>query len=328
MAEIVLGIGASHTPMLNASVADWQRYVELDLKRDLLTREGDPTTFDALVQTADADMAEKISAGAMAKRHARVMQNVKTLEKAVLEARLDTLIVVGDDQQELYHDGNMPCMLIYRGATIPNVPLPAKTRGPDWARPMIARYYETERPKDYPVDSALAHHLIDSLIEQEFDVSCSDSVAAGEGEGHAFAFVHNRLLKGHDIPVVPVCLNTYYPPNQATPRRCYRFGQAIAAAVRSYKKDMRVGILASGGLSHFTIDEELDSGVLDALKNKDAEYLQSLPARKLQAGSSEIRNWICIAGALEPLPVTWMDYQPGYRSLAGTGTGMGFVTWN
>ena len=52
-----------------------------------------------------------------------------------------------------------------------------------------------------------------------------------------------------------------------------------------------------------------------------------MPVNKLKAGSSEIRNWICVAGALEHLQLSWMDYQPGYRSLAGTGTGMGFVTW-
>lgn len=328
MADIVLGIGVSHTPMLNATLEQWEKYVELDLKRDLLDKDGNPTTFDDLVKTADPDMAAKISKDAMAKRHKTARGNIERIGRAIRDAELDALIVVGDDQEELYRGRNMPCMLVYRGKTIPNVPLPPGAGGPEWARPMIARYYEEKTPKNYPVDTALAHHLIEELIAREFDIACADSVDDGEGEGHAFAFVHNRLIKGYDLPVVPVCLNTYYPPNQATPRRCYRFGQAIGAAVKSYPKDARIGILASGGLSHFTIDEELDYAVLDALKTKDAEYLQTMPVNKLKAGSSEIRNWICVAGALEHLPLTWMDYQPGYRSLAGTGTGMGFVTWN
>ena len=148
------------------------------------------------------------------------------------------------------------------------------------------------------------------------------------GEGHAFGFVHNRLLQGETLPVVPIFMNTYFPPNQATPRRCYRLGQAILAAIGSYPMDARVGILASGGLSHFTVDEELDGEVMRALREKDAGALHALPRNKLNGGSSEIRNWICAAGALEQLPLTWMDYQPGYRTPAGTGTGLGFAIWS
>ena len=67
------------------------------------------------------------------------------------------------------------------------------------------------------------------------------------------------------IPIVPVALNTYFPPNQPRPRRCYDLGQAIRKAVQSAKGGARVGILASGGLSHFTVDEELDRRVLAGL---------------------------------------------------------------
>jgi len=68
--------------------------------------------------------------------------------------------------------------------------------------------------------------------------------------------------------------------------------------------------------------------VMRALREKDAIALQTLPHNKLNGGSSEIRNWLCAAGALEHLPLTWMDYQPGYRTPAGTGTGLGFAIWS
>ena len=64
---------------------------------------------------------------------------------------------------------------------------------------------------------------------------------------------------------------------------------------------MRIGILASGGLSHVTIDEELDRGILDALVRKDLGALRALPVNKLNSGSSEIRNWLVVAGAVERL---------------------------
>ncbi len=90
----------------------------------------------------------------------------------------------------------------------------------------------------------------------------------------------------------------------------------------------RVGIVASGGLSHFTVDEELDRAVLRACRDKDAETLSSLPLARLNGGSSEIRNWIAAAGAAEALPMVWHDYVPCYRSPAGTGCGMGFAVWS
>jgi 3-O-methylgallate 3,4-dioxygenase len=97
--------------------------------------------------------------------------------------------------------------------------------------------------------------------------------------------------------------------------------------VESYPGDIRVGIIGSGGLSHFVVDEELDRGFIDMLRRKDGEAIQALPREKLNSGSSEIRNWIAVAGAVEHLSLEWSLYEPGYRTPAGTGTGLGFVFW-
>jgi 3-O-methylgallate 3,4-dioxygenase len=153
-------------------------------------------------------------------------------------------------------------------------------------------------------------------------------LAPGHGEGHAHAFVRKRLMEDQDLPVVPVFLNTYYPPNQPTPRRCWKLGRAIREAVESYSSDARIGIVGSGGLSHFVVDEELDRGVIDALARRDGEALQSLPRKKLNSGSSEIRMWISIGGAVEHLDMAWSHYVPGYRTPAGSGTGLGFAYWS
>jgi 3-O-methylgallate 3,4-dioxygenase len=80
-------------------------------------------------------------------------------------------------------------------------------------------------------------------------------------------------------------------------------------------------------LSHFTVDEALDRRVLDALKRDDGEALSSIPARKLNSGNSEIRNWIVVGAAAGHLKTAWQDYIPCYRSAAGTGCGMGFALW-
>lgn len=78
-----------------------------------------------------------------------------------------------------------------------------------------------------------------------------------------------------------------------------------------------MGILASGGLSHFTVNEELDATVIRPLHEKNSAA--RLSRQQLNAGNSEIRNWICMAGAIERLPLQSLDYIPAYRTPAGTG---------
>jgi hypothetical protein len=326
MAKIVLGIGTSHTPMLNAPLADWPRFIERDKIREHLTKDGRSVSYSQLEELADPGLIKEINPEVFAVRHAAAARQVEHVGKTLREARLDALVIVGDDQKELYDDDNMPSILVYRGESIRNVPL-REHPGPDWAAAASARYFETEKPHDYPVDADLSMHLIDHLIDNGFDIACADSLADGYGEGHAFGFVHNRLLNGATIPVVPIFLNTYYPPNQPTPARCHQLGTALRDALQSYPSDMRVGVLASGGLSHFTVDEVLDAQVIDALRANDTAALRSLPRAQLNSGNSEIRNWICMAAAVDHLALRSLEYIPAYRTRAGTGTGLCFAVW-
>jgi hypothetical protein len=327
MAKLVLGIGTSHTPMLNTPPEDWPRFIERDTQRtNLLDTDGKLTSYEAQLKRAPADIDAQISPARMRARHAAVEAAMSRLGDHLREARLDCLIVVGDDQEELYHSDNMPGILVYYGDTIRNMPM-APVANPTWGWKASARWHEEKAPREYPVDAGLARHLIDALIDEEFDLAASDRVPEGEGEGHAIGFVHKRIMKDV-VPIVPVCINTYYPPNQPTPRRCYRLGQAIRKAVESYPRDIRVGVAASGGLSHFVVDEALDRGLFDLFQKKDAAAIETLPREKLNSGSSEIRNWICVAGAVEHLSLEWWHYEPGYRTPAGTGTGLGFALWS
>jgi len=328
MAKIVLGIGTSHTPMLNAPLDDWPRFIERDRGRAHLDKEGHPVTYDELEQRVAGAVDHEITPEVFAQRHAKAAAAVEKLGGILQRAQLDQLVIVGDDQKELYDTDNMPSILVFHGKSIRNVPLAADYAGPEWARRSSARYFEPETPREYPVDAEMASHLIEHLIEREFDVSIADTIAEGYGEGHAFGFVHNRLLNGAVVPVLPVFLNTYYPPNQPTPRRCHRLGQEIRKAIESFPGDSRVGVIASGGLSHFTVDEELDGHIIRALRERDAQALYDLPRRQLNSGNSEIRNWICMAGAVEHLDIQSLEYIPAYRTPAGTGTGLCFAVWS
>lgn len=111
----------------------------------------------------------------------------------------------------------------------------------------------------------------------------------------------------------------------STPRRCVALGAALRELIALWPENLRVGVIASGGLSHFVVDEELDQTVITALRDKDTATLAALDPRRLQAGSSEIRNWLVVAEMARALDLEWIDYVPGYRSPALTGTGLAFA---
>jgi 3-O-methylgallate 3,4-dioxygenase len=255
---------------------------------------------------------------------------MQRLRQTVGAAGLDALIVMGDDQNESYREDCRPAFAIYFGDTIRNGNTQHQTYShfPDWYIENRQGFFEPQGPRDYPVDSALAVHLIESLMDMGFDIASSKCLPQGEGEGHAIAYVHRQVMDaGSPVPAVPIFLNTYFPPNQPRPQRCYQFGQAVRKAVENFPADGRIGILASGGLSHFLVDEDFDRAILKACADKDAAFLQRLPRNKLNAGSSEILNWVALAGAVEHLDLNWREYVPGYRTPAGTGTGLSFATW-
>ncbi len=331
MAKIIFGAGTSHTPMLLASDETLQRFVETDRNIKHRDKEGRPVTYGDLLEKADPKLANMVAPEHLVARQNVARDAAKHLRKVIAAAKLDALIVIGDDQNESYREDCRPTFAIYYGETIRNSNSQHETYShfPDWYIKNRAAFFEPEKPRDYPVHAALGAHLISSLNAAEFDVASSKCLPEGEGEGHAMAYVHRHVLDGQNpVAVVPIFLNTYYEPNRPAPRRCYRFGQALKAAVDSFPGSDRVGVLASGGLSHFLVDEDLDRAILKALADKNAGFLQGLPWNKLHAGSSEILNWVAVAGALEDLELNWFEYVPGYRTPAGTGTGLSFATWS
>ncbi len=329
MAKLVLAVGTSHSPLLASPPEDYPKHAEIDAKgRKLLDRNGRPCTYGELLATAPADIARQIEMPVLEQRAAACNAAITHIGRAIAEARLDTLIVIGDDQNEQFFDDNMPAILVYWGDTIENRELAMPADAPQFWRKARSQYHEAAGRREYPVDAALGLHMIQHLMGADFDIAHSRRLSKEHGEGHAFGFVHRRLMNDIVIPIVPVALNTYFPPNQPRPSRCWRLGEEIARAVERFPSDARVGILASGGLSHFTVDEELDRAFLAACKEKNGGWLSSIPVTKLNSGNSEIRNWITTAAAAGQLSVTWQEYVPCYRSLAGTGCGMGFQIWH
>lgn len=330
MASVVLGLGTSHTPQLSSPVEIWPDHVLRDQRNPaLLGTDGEYHNYEELLAVADPALGAQLTPEVWQSKDARAQQGLADLGSTLSAVQPDILVVIGDDQEELFLDDGKPTFAVFWGAEMTDLPptaeklarMPAGLRAAAWAA-------HGDEPESYPTVPELGKHLVESLIADEFDVAQFSRQHEGRPLGHAFTFPRRRLLGGRAIPLVPVYVNSYYPPNQPSPKRCFEFGRALRRAIDSWPDDRKVAVVASGGLSHFVVDTELDRRVLDGLKNKDVTALTTIPRRYMRSGTSEILNWITLAGVIEDLEMDLVDYIASYRSPAGTGVGMAFARWS
>lgn len=321
MAEIVLGIGTSHTPSISMGAHWWPVHAaHFDPQLS-----GFPD-FEERCRNAPDWLRAEIEPAVMERKHQAATAAIERLSEELKASRVDAIVVIGDDQLEVFPAESMPALALFAGETLVDLPsdfetLPESWKEADWARHSKVR-------TEWPASRELGLQLVLALTERGFDVCQVTRQPADRSLGHAFTFVNLRLMRGaQPLPLVPVFLNTYYPPNQLPAARCWLLGGALREGIRAWENDARIAVVASGGLSHFVIDAELDRSVLRALAEHDGERLGAIPESKLQSGSSEIKNWIVAGGALADLEMTLLEYIPTYRSGAGTGVGLAFALW-
>jgi hypothetical protein len=143
---------------------------------------------------------------------------------------------------------------------------------------------------------------------------------------HGFSFMYKRLFRERPVPIVPLIINSHYPPNQIRPWRAYALGRAVHLALAAWPRDLRVAVVATGGMSIGLVDAEMDRHVLASLQRRDAAAIAGLPRKWLEGRTGETYLFIATGGAAEHLTMEW-EYFPGYRSPAGTGCGLGFALW-
>lgn len=335
MANIVGGFGTSHGPQLKvAPPEEWHERGKADRRNQALWFRGKTYDFDGLKALRD-DFSAEITDEAMVARWDRTQKALDDLGTYAAAQSYDALVIVSSDHKEIFGDELLAPFAIYWGDSIEHLPFSPE----DFAdmQPGLAKAAlgdVPDRPITRAVDAGLAKHLIDKILLSGFDPASSRFLPAGRykngGVPHGWGFIYQRILgQESTLPMVPIFVNTFWEPTPPTAARSYDFGVALANAIESYPEDIRVGIVASGGLSHFVIDEELDRAFIRALEENDVDYLRSIPANLMTAGTSELRNWITVAGAAQAAGLTVDDviYEPAYRTEAGTGNAMGFVTW-
>jgi 3-O-methylgallate 3,4-dioxygenase len=230
---------------------------------------------------------------------------------------------------EIFDANLLPALSVFCGDTIPNHELSAAAMaqlpvGIDVSMPG----YIPTGGADYRAMPELGEAIARQVMADSFDVTILRSMPKLRTP-HAYGFVYRRIMRDRPIPSVPVVLNTFYPPNQPSVRRCADLGRSILRAIEQWDKDLRVAVIASGGLTHFVIDEEFDRLFLDAMREHDVSRIARLDEKLLQDGTSEVKNWVPLVVMMSALGLkpNVVDYVPIYRSEAGTGNAMGFVEW-
>ena len=296
MAEIVGIFATSHAPQLMMNPDQWHLINPPSWRKPL------------------AEELQNVPHEVKWERWNRCRAAVDQIRQRLEELNPDTLIVLGDDQHENFIEDGEPPFTLFIG---------------DQAEASVSlRYLDQtldENRTTYTVDRALGEAVIDQLMDDGFDPAYSRKTRYAGGLGHAFARPLSLMTPKADHSVLPVMVNTYYPPAPSA-KRCVEFGHALAKAIDQYPEARRVAILASGGLSHTRIDIALDEAFIKALETNNTKHFEKMAADDLVDGTSEIRNWI-VAAAAADRPGTMLTYEPLPRIPEGGGCAMGFATW-
>lgn len=321
--------------MLSISPEHWGDRVPFDRKAQLHYRSGVHSFTELAELRAVENLPAQVAPDEAKKRHARCQVAIAEMARIYEERPPDLAVLIGNDQMEVFTADHIPAFAVFWGDYVEGHP-----RSPEFLAkldPAIARAELDRTPAEYtqyPCSPALGKRIIESVVCEGFDVAQMKKLAAGEigvnSAPHAYGFVYRRVMRDRVPPHVPVFVNTFYPPNQPTAARCFAFGRALARAIASWPEEQKVAVIASGGMTHFVIDEAFDREVLDAIAKGDAAAIARLPESIFQSGTSEIKNWIVVAGVMAEagLKMHLIDYVPCYRSEAGTGSAMGFASWS
>ena len=90
----------------------------------------------------------------------------------------------------------------------------------------------------YPGHPQLGRHLIEKLVQHDFDIAASARLPQSatsniSGLPHAYGFIYRRIMQENYVPAVPLFINTFYPPNQPSVRRCFSLGNALVDAIET-----------------------------------------------------------------------------------------------
>ena len=157
-----------------------------------------------------------------------------------------------------------------------------------------------------PGHPALSAHIGAALMADEFDMSFFQHKPLDHG-----CFSPLSMMLPHEAQwpaaIVPLQVGVLQFPIP-TARRCYRLGQSLRRAIESFPDDIRVALVATGGLSHQVHgeragfnDPQWDAEFMD-LFERDPERLAGMThaeyATRGGFEGAEVIMWLVVRGAM------------------------------
>ncbi len=152
----------------------------------------------------------------------------------------------------------------------------------------------------------LSWHLINSLVEDEFDITTCQKMLVDHALSIPFELAWPDC-EAWPVKLVPFGINTVQHPLPSA-KRCLALGRAVNRALQNWQGNERIVIIGTGGLSHQLdgeragfMNQDYDRFCLDHLaSDPDALTDHSIHEIVRLAGTQgvEILNWIAARGAL------------------------------
>lgn len=168
MAEIVLGIGSSHGPLLSTPPEQWDLRAKADRANRNHWFRGKTYDYESLLAARAPGFAHEIAVETRRSRFAQCRSALEALGRKFNEVKPDAVVIVGNDQREFFNPGLTPAITVYRGAQISNVQhLMEDQPGLNIAEPANS----PEEGATYPGAPDLADHILRSLGDENFDLA-------------------------------------------------------------------------------------------------------------------------------------------------------------
>lgn len=152
----------------------------------------------------------------------------------------------------------------------------------------------------------LSQHIAMALVADEFDMSFFQGKPVDHGFLSPLSMLgdENGPWPGQVVPLQVGVLQLPIP----SPKRLWKLGKSLRKAIESYPEDLRVGIFATGGLSHQVhgeragfINEEWDDEFLNLLEKDPRKLVDMRIADYVAKGGmegAEVIMWLVMRGAL------------------------------
>ena len=156
--------------------------------------------------------------------------------------------------------------------------------------------------------AGLSHHIAAGLVADEFDLAYFQDKPLDHGcfSPLSMLWPHEPAWPGAIVPLQVGVLEFPIP----SAKRCYRLGQSLRKAIESYPEDLKVVLVATGGLSHQVHGErcgfnntEWDLQFLRLLEHDPVRLTEMTHAEFATLGGvegAEVIMWLVMRGALSP----------------------------